>query len=64
MGIFELVGLFWYNDQISTLEQYPVPTFEELLSKPLGGKKFTKLDRFEAYYQLELNPECRNYIQT
>ena len=48
-------------NQASTLEQYPVPTFEELLCNLSGGKKFTKLDLSQAYHQLELNPESRKY---
>ena len=31
-------------NKFSVLEQYPVPTLEELLSKLPGGKKFTKID--------------------
>ena len=40
----------------SVLEQYPVPTLEELLGKLSGGKKFTKIDLSQAYHQLEIAP--------
>lgn len=39
-------------NRYATLEQYPVPTFDELPSKLLGGKKYTKLDLSQAYHQL------------
>ena len=45
----------------STLKQYPVPTFEALLSNISEGKKFTKLGPSQAYHQLKLNPESRKY---
>ncbi|XP_048586216.1 uncharacterized protein K02A2.6-like [Nematostella vectensis] len=45
----------------STLEQYPVPSLEELLGKLAGGKKYTKLDLSQAYHQLELSPESRKF---
>ena len=48
-------------NKFSVLEQYPVPTLEELLSKLSGGKKFTKMDLSQAYHQLELTPESRKY---
>ena len=48
-------------NQASPLEQYLVPTFEELLSNLSGGTKFTKLDLSQAYHQLELNPDCRKF---
>ncbi|CAB4007683.1 Retrovirus-related Pol poly from transposon [Paramuricea clavata] len=49
------------NKQAATLEQYPVPTFEELLSNLSGGTKFTKLDLSQAYHPLELTLESRKY---
>ncbi|KAK3734690.1 hypothetical protein QZH41_002110 [Actinostola sp. cb2023] len=48
-------------NKFSVLEQYPVPTLEELLSKLSGGGKYTKLDLSQAYHQLELTPESRKY---
>jgi len=46
-------------NKCSVLEQYPVPSLEELLSKLQNGKKFTKLDLSKAYHQLELTPESK-----
>ena len=48
-------------NQHSNLEQYPVPTLEDLLSKLSGGQKYTKLYLSQAYLQLELTPESRKY---
>ena len=45
----------------SVMEQYPVPSLEELLSKFSEGTHFTKIDLSQAYHQLELTPESRNY---
>ena len=39
-------------NKFSLLEQYPVPTLEELLSKLQGGKKFTNIDFSQTYHQL------------
>ena len=43
------------------MQQYPVPNFDERLSKMSRGSKFTKLDLSQAYHQLELTPESRKY---
>ena len=41
----------------SKLEQYPLPTIEEMMSKLQGGQRFSKLDLSQAYHQLELHPD-------
>ena len=43
------------------VEQYPLPKVEDLLATLAGGRKFTKLDLSQAYLQLELHPEARQY---
>ena len=48
-------------NKCSDLEQYPIPTFDELLHKLKSGVKYTKLDLSQAYHQLELAPESRKY---
>ena len=50
-------------NKFSVLEPYPVPTLEELMGKLQGGKKFTKLDLFKGYHQLELiiTPESKKF---
>ena len=48
-------------NKFSVLEQYPVPTIEELMGKLQGGKKSTKLDLSKVYYQLEVTPENKKF---
>ena len=48
-------------NKASKLEQHPLPTIEEMMTKLSGGQKFTKLDLSQAYHQLELSPESRPY---
>nr|XP_054765036.1 uncharacterized protein K02A2.6-like [Lytechinus pictus] len=43
------------------VEQYPLPTLEDLLQELKGGERFTKLDLSHAYHQIELDPEARKY---
>ena len=38
-------------NKFSVMEQYPIPSLEELLSKLSGGTRFTKIDLSEAYHQ-------------
>ena len=33
-------------NEFSVMEQYPIPSLEELLSKFSGGTRFTKIDLF------------------
>lgn len=40
-------------------ENYPLPTFETLMTKLRGAKWFTKLDLQNAYHQLELHADSR-----
>ena len=46
-------------NKFSVMEQYPIPSLEELLSKLSGGTRFTKIDLSQAYHQLEHTPENR-----
>ena len=43
------------------VDQYPLPKVEDLFATLVGGRKFTKLDLSQAYLQLELHPEARQY---
>ena len=43
------------------VDQYPLPKVEDLFATLAGGRKFTKLDLSQAYLQLELHPEARQY---
>ncbi|XP_015780595.1 PREDICTED: uncharacterized protein K02A2.6-like [Acropora digitifera] len=48
-------------NKFSVMEQYPIPSLEELLSNLSGGTRFTKIGLSQAYHQLELTPESRKY---
>jgi len=41
---------------------YPLPTAEDLFAKLAGGKVFTKLDLSNAYQQLELSEDSKEYL--
>ncbi len=49
-------------NRVSKLEQYPIPTLEDLCTKLSGGQKFSKLDMSHAYQQLLLDEESRKYV--
>lgn len=44
------------------METYPVPRAEELWAAMSGGQKFTKLDLRDAYQQIPLDAESREYV--
>lgn len=44
------------------VDEYPLPTIEELFSKMAGGEKFSKIDLTKAYLQLEIHPEDRHLL--
>ncbi len=49
-------------NQASKLDQYPIPKTEDLLATLGGGEKFTKLDMSQAYQQLELDDDSKQYV--
>ena len=49
-------------NQASRLDRYPIPNIEDLLAKLSGGKMFTKLDMRQAYQQLLLDEESKQYV--
>ena len=49
-------------NQVSHLEQYPLPSLEDISAKLAGGKKFTKLNMSHAYQQLLLDEESSKYV--
>ena len=48
-------------NQVSKLDNYPIPKTEDLLATLGGGNKFTKLDMSQAYQQLLLDENSRKY---
>ena len=44
------------------VDQYPVPTAEDLFSTLAGGTAFTKLDLSQAYQQVELDESSQKYV--
>lgn len=49
-------------NQAMDVDQYPLPTPQELLSALAGGEQFTKLDLKHAYQQLTLHPESKKFL--
>ena len=48
-------------NQVSKLDNYPIPKTEDLLATLGGGQKFTKLDMSQAYQQLQIDEESRKF---
>ena len=44
------------------VDQYPMPTPEDLMATLAGGQLFSKLDLSSAYLQVPLHPESHKYI--
>ena len=49
-------------NQASRLDKYPIPRIEDLFAKLTGGQRFTKLDMSQAYQQLELDEDSKQYV--
>ena len=62
-GKFRICGDYKVTvNQVLTVEEYPLPTPEELFSTLSGGKIFSKLDLSQAYLQLPVNEESKPYL--
>ena len=48
-------------NQVSKLDNYPIPKTEDLLATLGGGNKFPKLDMSQAYQQLLLDEDSKKY---
>ena len=48
-------------NRVSHLEQYAIPTLDDLCEKLTGGKQFSKLDLSHAYSQLPLDNKLKMY---
>lgn len=44
------------------IDEYPLPSIEDLFSSMAGGDKFTKLDLQQAYLQMEVHPDDQKYL--
>jgi hypothetical protein len=44
------------------MDHYPIPKIEDMLAKLEGGVKFTKIDLANAYLQLELDDQSKEYL--
>ncbi|CAF4401609.1 unnamed protein product [Rotaria magnacalcarata] len=49
------------NSQI-LVDQHPIPSIDELLSRLNNGEKFTKLDLSDAYLQVELDEQSKSLV--
>lgn len=49
-------------NKATEIEQYPLPNIESLFGEMSGGMAFTKLDLWDAYYQLKLDEEPRHLV--
>ena len=48
-------------NKVSKLDRHPIPKVEDLFSTLSGGTAFTKLDLTQAYQQLELDDDSKQY---
>lgn len=44
------------------IDDYPVPTIEELFKTMAGGKKFTKIDLKKVFLNIEVHPDDRHLL--
>ncbi len=49
-------------NQVVKLDTYPLPRIEDLFARLAGGKKFSKLDLANAYLQLQLDDDSKQYV--
>ena len=49
-------------NKVSKLEQYPITSLEDLMTKLSGGSVYHKLDLSHAYAQIELEQESRKFV--
>ena len=60
-----ILGDFKFTiNQASKLDHYRVPRIEDVFAKLMGGKQFTHLDLSQAYQQLLLDNESKDYVMT
>lgn len=49
-------------NKASRIDNYPIPKIADIFSTLAGGKMFTKLDMSQAYQQLRLDEESKQYV--
>lgn len=49
-------------NQVCKLEEYPLPRIDDLFATLAGGTLFTKLDMSQAYQQLLLDDNSKEYV--
>ena len=49
-------------NKASKLDRYPIPRVEDLFASLAGGQTFTKLDLSQAYQQIRLEEQSRQYV--
>ena len=49
-------------NQSLQVDQYPLPKPEDLFASLAGGEKFSKIDLMQAYHQLQLQEESREFV--
>ncbi|CAG2226124.1 unnamed protein product [Mytilus edulis] len=49
-------------NQVSKLDNYPIPNTDDLYATLSGGQAFSKLDLSQAYQQIVLDEESRTYV--
>ncbi|KHJ79690.1 hypothetical protein OESDEN_20656, partial [Oesophagostomum dentatum] len=54
--------LFDFLNDALQLHQHPLPTAEEVFTKPSGGQLFTQIDFAEAYLQVEVEEELKEML--
>ena len=47
---------------VSKLDRYPIPKIEDFLATLSGGRSYTKLDLKQAYQQLLLEEESKQFV--
>ena len=62
-GRFRICGDYKVTvNPVLDIDQYPLPKAQDLFSSLAGGRKFTKLDLSQAYLQVMLEEESRQYL--